>query len=124
MARLWKKKGIPHTGWNFLRTVEHDGVTEKCEMCDQPHIRYVDELSHENYDDILRVGQDCSEIMRLPGKSGFRWPMAEPKIIILENEKLECFFIVWNEKSIPGLTFNSLKDANAWVIKTLYSNGK
>ena len=124
MPRIWNKPGIPHTGWDFLRTVEHDYATEKCEMCDQPHIRYIDELSHENYDGTLNVGQDCSKIMTLPGKNGYRWPGTEPNILILENEKRGYFQIIWDEKFVPDVTFNTLREAQGWVIETLYSTGE
>lgn len=119
MSRIWNKPGIPHLGWHFLRTIEHDSATETCQMCDQPHIRFVDELEHENYDTTLKVGQDCSKIMRLPGKNGFRWQTTEAEILIIENEKRGAFFIVWNEKAIPDLTFNSLHEALGWVARKL-----
>jgi hypothetical protein len=122
MTRIWKKRGIPHTGWKFVRTIDHGIACEQCEMCDQPHIRYIAELSHEDYTDLIRVGQDCEKIMLLPGRSGFRWPAADKNIFIFHNELKDRFQVSLDNKPATEITFDSLKEAKSWVLENLIFN--
>jgi len=105
-------------GWEFVRTITFDNASEVCEMCDQPHIRYIDELKHDNFEGKIKVGQDCSKIMLLPGKNGFRWPDSE-SILIIENELQGIFFIAHKGESIKEHKFKSLQDAQHWVVENI-----
>ncbi|MFT6508087.1 MAG: hypothetical protein ACJAUK_002189 [Colwellia polaris] len=112
--RIWNKPGIPHLGWEFIRTYSLDSPAATCEMCDQKNIRYLDVLKHENYEGEIKVGQDCSELMMIPGKNGFRWPGTD--ILILEIEHLKQFGIFKGNN--PCLErFASLEEAKKWVIE-------
>jgi hypothetical protein len=115
--RIWNKPDVPHMGWEYVRKITLDSPSGECEMCGQKHIRYIDVLKHENYAGEMKVGQDCSDIMMLPGKNGFRWP--EKDILIIENELRGQFFVVKEQQTVAH-GFSSLKEAQSWVINNLF----
>ena len=66
--RVWSRSGVPHTGWKYVRGIKNDISNAVCEMCGQKNIKHLDVLKHENYKGEIKVGQDCSELMMIPGK--------------------------------------------------------
>ena len=111
--RIWRRPGVPHTGWEHVRDIENDTRNGVCEMCGQKNIKYLDVLIHDNYEGEIKVGKDCSTIMLIPGKNGFRWP--DTDILILENEDTMQFGIIKGNKAYPE-RFSSLEEAQKWAI--------
>lgn len=58
----WNKPGIPHRGWTHEGVEDLKDITGVCEMCDKTRIRYLHNVSHDEYDN-LTVGRDCAEKM-------------------------------------------------------------
>lgn len=112
--RNWTKQGVPHTGWKYVRGIEKDISNAVCEMCGQKNIKYLDVLIHDNYEGEIKVGKDCSTIMLLPGKNGFRWP--DTDILILENEDTKQFGIIKGGNPYSE-RFSSLEDAQKWALE-------
>lgn len=66
MANYWNISGVPHKGWVYETIIDlkEDGQDyETCMMCGQENIRYVHLLSHDEVDDLFRVGCNCAEKM-------------------------------------------------------------
>ena len=58
----WAVPGVPHTGWRCIN-IKDLGEREprlKCEMCEVVAIRYVHEMQHGEYQDILYCGCVCA----------------------------------------------------------------
>ncbi len=56
----WSKTGIPHSGWSHYGVTDlGHGQYQGCEMCSNPKVRYVHQMSHPNYGDI-EVGCVCA----------------------------------------------------------------
>ena len=55
----WNKRGIPRTGWTFLRVRDIGDRSGQCGMCDTA-IRYAHIIVHPKFGE-LEVGCRCSE---------------------------------------------------------------
>jgi hypothetical protein len=72
---LWNHAGIPQKGWVCIGMVDlgedledmdadsRRDYYETCQMCNHEGIRYVHIMRHDNYQEDLRVGQQCAEKM-------------------------------------------------------------
>lgn len=61
-SRVWNKPGIPHAGWTHVGVQRLEEANGVCEMCDQPHIRFMHEVSHPKHPN-LQVGITCADNM-------------------------------------------------------------
>lgn len=60
----WSQPGVPHKGWRCIGTIDlgeddHE-AREVCEMCECTEIRFVHEMAHDNFPEVLRVGCICA----------------------------------------------------------------
>ena len=66
VARRWGKwsdKGVPHKGWSCVDTTDlgpDRDDWQKCEMCEVMDIRYVQVMTHPDYDGELECGCVCA----------------------------------------------------------------
>jgi hypothetical protein len=116
MARLWKKPGIPHGGWEFVRTVEHDYPTAICEMCDQKNIKYIDIVAHPEYEEELKVGQDCSGWMTALPNGTMRYPDATDVIFLFPNKG---YWRVMAKNHKCPQKFQSRGEAGIWALDNI-----
>jgi len=58
----WAAHGVPHTGWRCIAIKDLGDRNPRpvCEMCDLHSIRYVHEMQHPHYRDILYCGCVCA----------------------------------------------------------------
>lgn len=59
---VWKKPGIPHSGWTHIKVEDRDIASFQCQMCDKEEIRYVHTVFHPDAGE-LEVGCVCAENM-------------------------------------------------------------
>ena len=116
MAHYWNKNGVPHGGWNYVRTIDHEEATQTCDMCGKKHIRYIDVVSHPNHED-LNVGQECSAIMCGYPDGTLRYPIKEIILIVPNNELWQVMCI--NSGRKVNRTFESRKAAGLWIFDNI-----
>lgn len=59
----WSEPGIPHKGWVCIDVRDEGARDVLCEMCQSQHIRYVHEMEHPDYSEVLEVGCICASHM-------------------------------------------------------------
>jgi hypothetical protein len=57
---------VPPTGWRSRDIEDLGGRDEVCEWCGIKRIRYVHVMSHPDWEDLVRVGSKCAEMMGDP----------------------------------------------------------
>ena len=56
----WSKQGVPKKGWICIGLEDLGEPATECEMCENQEIRYVHQMQHPNYPDILDCGCVCA----------------------------------------------------------------
>jgi hypothetical protein len=116
MPRLWKKKGIPHGGWHHIRILDIGEATGKCEMCDQPSVRYFDILKHPDYHSEIKVGQNCGSLMSALPNGSMRFPDTKSIIFFIpHNDKWR----VMSKPKVESPEFDSKGEAAIWALDNL-----
>jgi hypothetical protein len=59
----WATPDVPHRGWTCCGVEDLGDIDAVCEMCEVQPIRYVHDMEHPGYPDVLRVGCVCAENM-------------------------------------------------------------
>jgi hypothetical protein len=57
----WDQPGVPHRGWVWVDINDLDEPIGTCEMCGQPHVRYMHQLQHRETGQTIEVGCVCAE---------------------------------------------------------------
>lgn len=60
---LWSVPHVPHRGWQNVGMDDVGASHEICQMCQAREIRYVHEMWHDTYLQVLRVGRICAANM-------------------------------------------------------------
>jgi hypothetical protein len=69
MAGKWLRHDVPKRGWRFVRLVDlQEGEPwprrrQICQMCEARHIRWLREMRHDAWPELLRVGLECAARM-------------------------------------------------------------
>ena len=113
----WTKKGVPHTGWSRVKRVQLESASHTCEMCDKPYLKRYDVLRHDNFGSELKVGTECSDLMRTPFKNGFKWPTDRFLMILQLDESSP--WVIANSKQMDFIheKFETKEDAEKYVIE-------
>lgn len=56
----WSKAGVPHKGWHCVDIEDLGEPQIECEMCESQTIRYVHQMEHPNYPEVIEVGCVCA----------------------------------------------------------------
>ena len=67
----WTRTDVPRKGWTCIHVEDHD-CYQKCEMCQNPHLRYVHHLRHSSDPKLaLAVGSTCSGHLEKKGSTSY-----------------------------------------------------
>lgn len=56
----WSQPGVPHRGWHCVDIEDLGEPQVQCEMCESQTIRFVHNMEHPNYSQVLGVGCICA----------------------------------------------------------------
>ena len=100
----WKKKGIPHRGWQ-LQDVEDLGCPDAtCEMCELMRIRYVHTMYHPETNMTLQCGSDCAFNMGIERSE-------------LDRKKKSLMLVAGRRKRWPSLKSWYTNQKGNWIIE-------
>lgn len=58
---LWNKKGVPHKDWKPVSVEDEGDDRFSCDMCGRTEVRWAHYMTHNNYNEIIKVGCVCAE---------------------------------------------------------------
>ena len=58
-----KRIGAPLEGWECISCEDNGDDSFKCELCGFSRVRYIHEMVHDDFPDIIRVGCKCAGVM-------------------------------------------------------------
>lgn len=63
---LWSWPCVPHFGWTCVGYRDMQKPIHTCDMCGMQSVRYVYEMQHPRWPNLLDVGCGCADTMCTP----------------------------------------------------------
>ena len=86
------KPGVPRTGWRRRSEIDFEAPEANCDWCGRA-IRYVNLMTHPDWQDSVRVGRVCAICMSR--RRGFLFPSAGKDLLQHDFRQLGWAYVFW-----------------------------